>query len=94
VPAESLPATVAYSFIHLDAGGFNDAVTAFARELSSLSTPTPSPQSNARAWEVTAAVLGMDAIFIAWWYRKARRERELEVAIVGRGTEPMPEPLR
>lgn len=92
IPADSVPATVAYNFVHIDAA-FNDAVTAFANELASMSAPGAASHSTLRAWAITAAVIGFDTVLLAYWYRKVRRENGVRRAAVPGKLEPCDERL-
>jgi len=78
----SLPAQVAYNFIHFDAAAFRDAIAMFANELATLPSSDVANPSSARAWEITAAVLSFDAAFLAYWYRKSRQERRARRGIL------------
>jgi hypothetical protein len=74
---DSLPAAVAYNFIRFDAGTFHDAASIFAADLASMTGTTPDGvHSNTRAWIITGAVVGFDAVFLGYWYRKSIREKK------------------
>ena len=75
-PENSLRAAVAYNFIRLDATVFDDAVSVFAADLATLNAPSADAKhSNTRAWIITGVVVGFDAVFLGYWYRKSKRER-------------------
>jgi len=77
---ESLPAKVAYNFIHFDAATFQDAVSSFANDLATLTAPRASKHSTAPAWIVTGAVLAFDAIVLGYWYRKNKSQKRARLA--------------
>jgi hypothetical protein len=65
---------LAYNFVHFNpAMMLNDAIAAFTAESASIS-PAAAPVSSARAWTITAAVIGLDVLFMGYWYQKARRD--------------------
>ena len=71
---QTLGGEVAYNFVHFNpANLLNDAIASFTADSASIS-PASAPASSARAWTVTAAVIGMDVLFMGYWYQKSRRE--------------------
>jgi hypothetical protein len=86
---QTLPAQVAYNFIRFDAAAFHDAVSVFAADLASLTTPTAAKHSTARAWIITGTVLGIDALFVAYWHNKTlRQKRALQAALARANNDP------
>ena len=72
--SQSIGGEVAYNFVHFNpADLLNDAIASFTAESASISPPT-AESSTARAWTVTAAVIGMDVLFMGYWYQKSRRD--------------------
>jgi hypothetical protein len=79
LPQDSLPAAVTYNFIRFDATAFHDAASVFAADLAAMTSANiEGAHSHTRAWLITGAVLGFDAAFLAYWYRRGKREREKE----------------
>lgn len=77
LPQNSLPAAVAYNFIRFDAAVFHDAVSLFAADLAAMKGDgINAGHSNTRAWVITGIVLGCDAVFLSYWYRKSKREKQ------------------
>jgi hypothetical protein len=84
LPQDSLPAAVAYNFIRFDAAAFHDAASVFAADLAAMTTGNiEASPSHTRAWLITGAVLGFDAAFLAYWYRRGKREREKQKLLAG-----------
>ena len=76
----SIPAGIAYRFANFDPSAtFSDAMSDFARDAASMSTiatAVPTHHASQRAWVITGAVLGVDALLVANWY--ADRARKLK----------------
>lgn len=72
---------VSYNFVHFNPSVLlNDAVAAFSQESATLSfVPTPT-HSTARAWTITAAVVGFDLILMGYCYQKSRRQKAMAAA--------------
>ena len=70
---QTLPASAAFNFIHFDAAAFHDAASVFANEIASMTGAGVVKHSSTRAWLVTGAVLGFDAVFLGYCYRKGKR---------------------
>lgn len=85
---QSLPAQVAYNFIRFDAAVFHDAVSVFAADLASLTTPTAARHSTARAWIITGTVLGLDAVFLTYWHQKTRKEKRAKLSLARIKSDP------
>ncbi|HET6251906.1 MAG TPA: S53 family peptidase [Tepidisphaeraceae bacterium] len=79
-PTMALPANIIYRFANFDpVATFSDAMADFARESASLSPiATVSDHPSHRAWWITGAVLGVDAMLAGRWYldRAARRKEK------------------
>ena len=73
---QTLAATTAYNFIHFDAAAFHDAVSVFAGELASMSGIGTTAHSSTRAWIITGAVVGFDAVFIGYLYQKGKQAKK------------------
>jgi hypothetical protein len=73
--ADSVRGVVAYNFIHFNpAAMLNDAIASFTNESASLPPAAVSAVSTGRAWAITAAVVGVDLLFVGYWYQKTKRE--------------------
>jgi len=66
---------VAYNFVHFNpATLLNDTIASFTAESATLSAAQPAQPAPARAWTITSAVIGLDLVFVGYWYQKTRRE--------------------
>lgn len=84
--AESISTAVAYNFVHFNPGALlNDAIAVFSSESASITPITQTTHSLTRAWTITASVVAFDAVFLGYWYQKAKKERaeKLKKAPVG-----------
>jgi hypothetical protein len=77
---ESVRVAVAYNFIHFNpAVMLNDAIASFTNESASLASTAAPAASSGRAWTITAAVVGLDLLFVGYWYQKTRRENAVRL---------------
>jgi hypothetical protein len=81
---ESVRVAVAYNFIHFNpAAMLNDAIASFTNESASLAPMAAPDASSGRAWTITAAVVGLDLLFVGYWYQKTRRENAVRLKRAG-----------
>lgn len=85
---EGLADVASYNFVHFNPSVLlNDAIAAFSQESASLSfVPVPT-HSTARAWTITAAVVGFDLLLMGYCYHKSRRQKAIAaVALAATGS--------
>jgi hypothetical protein len=81
---ESVRVAVAYNFIHFNpAAMLNDSIASFTNESASLAPIAAPAASSGRAWAITAAVVGLDFLFVGCWYQKTRRENAVRLKRAG-----------
>ena len=81
-PMAGLPAQLVYRFASFDpAATFADAMAAFAGESASVAPLQRAAQPLHRAWVITGAVLGADAILAARWYLSRRQAKKQAIAV-------------
>lgn len=84
---EGLGDVASYNFVHFNPSVLlSDAIAAFSQESATLSfVPVPT-HSTARAWTITAAVVGFDLMLMGYCYHKSRRQKALTAAALNAST--------
>jgi hypothetical protein len=81
--SDALNAVATYNFVHFDpAALLNDAMAAFSRESASLSFVALPTHSTARAWSITAAVIGLDLVLMGYCFQRSRRQKAAAALLV------------
>lgn len=74
--------STSYNFVHFNPSMLlNDAMAAFSQESATLSFVPMPTRSTARAWSITAAVIGLDALLIGYCYHRNRRQKGVVAAL-------------
>ena len=80
--SDPLGSATSYNFVHFNPSLLlNDALAAFSQESASLCFVAMPTHSTARAWSVTAAVIGLDLLLIGYCYQRNRRQKTVVAAL-------------
>lgn len=78
---EGLADVASYNFVHFNpALLLNDAIAAFSEESAMLSFVPAPTHSTARAWTITAGVIGFDLMLMGYCYHRSRRQKAMALA--------------